>query len=449
MKQLLVSFHKRNVYLRSSRFAFTRSHNLRFEWIALLAFKRAHRIDDGWTTIDEICRLPHWHGENRNRHNAAINVGRYLQELTRNEIFIVTAERPWSGPYRLSIPSRQIEFDLQNSAIRKQLGMRERSVTRDLDALYIFTRDFVRATSLLFQEELDIADKQSRHDDARRTFMALAKKQGMPTSLRVLAYLAAVRILHRFGELEAAAESLDDCGKYLKKISDAVLKAEFHIANAWHSTRTGDYNKGQRELDLAEVLIGSSEDKRALAALENEQGLLLAVTKKYEEALPCYLTSLQASLMAGNYYRLKQACFFIGSLLRSLGKRYQSRSTQWVHLSIDVVGWMRLHKAEAQAEILLAEMYLESKEYQRFEHWVAKADSFASTSGRWFTVVECHILRARYFRKIHKNEAAVDALASARNIYLQFEGSDVQDHALAHEFPEEWKSVMTKSYGFG
>src|ERR1700676_5610396 len=111
MTKLIVSYEKMNLQLGDRGWLFDRREKMRFEWLALLAFKRL-RVprDQAWVTVSEICRLPSWSG--RSNHHIATNVGRYLQSPKFEKFQLVTAGTRWSGPYRMNIDALSLNFDI-------------------------------------------------------------------------------------------------------------------------------------------------------------------------------------------------------------------------------------------------------------------------------------------------------------------------------------------------
>jgi hypothetical protein len=71
-----VCFEKQNVRIAPSRWLFAKRQAMRFEWLALLAFRKAAASsENAWVTLDDIARLPSWSG--KTHHHIATNVGRY------------------------------------------------------------------------------------------------------------------------------------------------------------------------------------------------------------------------------------------------------------------------------------------------------------------------------------------------------------------------------------
>ena len=150
MAKLLISFEKRNVRLSTGRWLFKRAWPMRFEWIALMAYKRRTVPgDQAWVRLEEIARLPSWGG--KSRHGTSTDVGRYLQSTELKRYPLVTAQTNWSGPYRLSVDALSIEFDLALSGVRNRLQLRPQPgsiATRA--ALIRFTHSYCARTKTVF-----------------------------------------------------------------------------------------------------------------------------------------------------------------------------------------------------------------------------------------------------------------------------------------------------------
>jgi hypothetical protein len=152
MPKLLISFGQQNLRY-GTKWIFSTRQRMRFEWFALLGFKRMNLPGDQATVqISDIQRLPSWAG--RSRKTIAVNVGRYLQSLEKSGLRLVNCESRWGGPYQLAADALFVEFDLPVAEVRKRLRLDARQSLPDRKELLWFTFSYVRSQSLMFQGKL-------------------------------------------------------------------------------------------------------------------------------------------------------------------------------------------------------------------------------------------------------------------------------------------------------
>jgi hypothetical protein len=133
-----VCFENQNVRVAPSRWLFAKRQAMRFEWLALLAFRRvAGSSDDSWVTLDDIARLPCWSG--KTHHHIATNVGRYLQAFEQAGVKSVVVKTRWAGPYRLQMSASTIQFDIPVAEVEKRLRVQRQQPTLDRTELLRFT----------------------------------------------------------------------------------------------------------------------------------------------------------------------------------------------------------------------------------------------------------------------------------------------------------------------
>ena len=115
-----VSFAQKNVQIGDAQWLFPRRHRDRFEWIALLAYRRVTLSHDGgWVSRDDIARLPKWSGKIRK--HIGDNISRYLQDFNRGGLDPVEAKSLWTGPYRLTSSREDVTFDLSMEEVAEAL----------------------------------------------------------------------------------------------------------------------------------------------------------------------------------------------------------------------------------------------------------------------------------------------------------------------------------------
>jgi tetratricopeptide (TPR) repeat protein len=442
--RLLVSIEERNITLKPSNYSFPRGQAMRFEWLALLAYARKIQpADEGWVSIKEIQQLPLWRG--KPIQHTGTNVGRYIQALERSHVKLVEARTLWRGPYRLGLPPEEVCFDVTLEKVAKRLG-KWQSVSPSRKTLLLFTEKYSRATSLLLEGRLSAhpRTKRQQRENAWDTFCALAEQSGLDARLRLMANLAAVRVLDSLGKFQAAASTLDECERLVRSVRDPAVAAKFFFANAWRYYRDGDHAVVEQHLARAKALSARSPDAALMGTSADRDGLYLSAKGKYEEALTCLLRGLDVRLLAENFDAIQASCFNIGNTLQRMGERHYGEAGQWLTLCVNICNWLHLGRYEALSEIILAKISLESGKTRSFLKWMKAAERLTEQSRNTTDMTWCHIIRAFYFQKQKKLEEAAKELVKARGIYRGKQDFDQAslDKYLARKFQEVWDEVL-------
>jgi tetratricopeptide (TPR) repeat protein len=444
---LLVSIQKRNVVLRAKDYLFPRRHALRFEWFALLAYKRKVQSGgEGWVTLEQIQRLPLWRG--KTKHHIGTNVGRYIQELDNNGIELVEARSRWRGPYRLKVPPSEIGFDISMSRVARYLGeVRRTSLNRD--ELYHFTHEYCRAISLYFQGRLSpsLRTRKRQQANALGKLLELSHTKDLDARLRLMTNLAAVRVLDSLGKASGAAMTLDDSKKLLKQVRDPVMIAKFYLADVWKCYRTGDDIGVEKSLAYAKALSGKSTDLSVNASAMNYDGLQLSAKGDYDSALKDLLQALYTRLPTENFDAIQASCFNVGNTLQRMGEPHYEEAEKWLRLCLDICKWMNIGRYEATSEIILSKIALESGRTRTFFKWIKEAEAFAERSGNPSDKMWCQIMRAFYSQQQKAFEDAIEHLVRARQIYLRIPNWKTPDKYLRRKFPEIWDEVVDRLKG--
>jgi len=442
--QLLVSIQDRKITLEPENYSFPRGHAMRFEWLALLAYARKIKpVDEGWVSIEEIRQLPLWRG--KTKQNIGTNVGRYIQGLEQSDVKLVEARTLWRGPYRLELSPEAVRFDVPLETVAKRLG-KTQPVHLNKKTLLLFTERYSRAMSLLLTGRLspNPRTKKRQQENAWDAFCALAEQSGLDARLRLMANLAAVRVLDSLGKFQAAASTLDECETLVKSVRDSAVAAKFFFANAWRYYRDGDHGAIDQNLTRAKALSAQSADSALTGTSADREGLYLSAKGKYDEALTCLLQGLDARLLTENFDAIQASCFNIGNTLHRMGEHYYGEAEQWLKLCVNICKWMHLGRYDALSEIILAKVTLESGKTRSYLKWIKEAEKLTEQARNTTDMLWCHIIRAFYFQKQKKFEDAVKHLVNARRIYLGKQDFDQAslDTYLARKFPELWDEVV-------
>jgi len=362
MQNVFVSFERQNLRTASHGWVFRSRHVMRFEWVALLALRRATvPPDQAWVSIQEIARLPHWGG--KDVHHVGTNIGRYLQELERKNLSLVAARSRWSGPYCLIPPPLAIRFDIPLSEVINRLWLRRRKTGVHSEKLFLFTAKYVRSQWLLFQGKLFSTRKEPVSENAYQLLMELAGEKRFSPAFRLVARLGAVQVLFRLGQFGAARKTLLDSLPYVRRTQDRSLKAQFYLALAWSYQRASSGNVSDRTvketLGNAATYAQDSGDRSALGLLAYRTGLYLTKQSQHMEAVAQLQIALEAFLITGNYDSVQATCVNIGSVIHRLGPAHYEDARRWLLLGIAIARWMRLGREDAHGEMILGKIYTE------------------------------------------------------------------------------------------
>ena len=129
-----------------------------------------------------------------------------------------------------------------------------------------------------------------------------------------------MRVLDSLGRFTAAAKTLDECEKMVRRVGDPVVAAKFFFANAWRHHRTGDAVAVDKNLVQARAFVTKSTDSALVGTMVDREGLRLSAQGKYAEALKYLLQGLDARLLIDNFDAVQASCFNIGNALQQMGK---------------------------------------------------------------------------------------------------------------------------------
>ena len=446
---LLVSITERNIEVRSKHYSFPRRHALRFEWFALLAYKRkAQSGGDGWVSIEQIQALPLWKG--KTKHHVGTNVGRYIEDLEKTGLRLIEARSQWRGPYRLSVPPSEIGFDLSMSRVARYLGEFRRARLNRTD-LYYFTQTYCRAISLYLQGRLSASSRTRKRQQANALgkLLELSRDTALDARLRLMTNLAAARVLDSLGRSAAAAMTLDDSKKLVKRVREPVMIAKFHLAEVWRYYRAGDDSGVEKSLLRAKAISGKGVDLSVNAAAANYDGLRLSAKGDYERAMENLLQALYLRLPTENFDAIQASCFNIGNTLHRMGGGCYEEAEKWLRLCLDICKWMNIGRYEATAEIILSKIALDTGHPRMFLKWIHAAEAFAERSGNPSDKIWCEIMRAFHAQQQGEFEDATIHLVNARRVYLRIPNWKPPDRYLSRKFPMIWDDVVSQVAALG
>jgi hypothetical protein len=444
-----VCFAEQNVRIGASRWLFPRRHAMRFEWIALLAFRKlSARSGQSWITLDDIARLPSWAG--KNPHHIATNVGRYLQFFEQQKLTIVSERTRWAGPYQLSLPSSDVTFDLPVNDIAKRLRLKQADHGKDRDQLLRFTFSYTRAQCLVFHGRL-VREPGGRRgkDSAYERLMQLAGDSVYAPRLRLLACIAAVRVLFRLGRFRAARKTLMDNGNLAEKSGDRVLSAYYHLAVAWSHIRGASGGKGNRSsessLSTARGFAEDSGDRGSHGLLAYYTSLYLTKKGKHLDAILQLLQAVEAALVTGNYDSLQAYCTDLGSIIHRLGPKYYNEARSWLLLGITIARWMQIGRDDAHGEMILGKIYTEiAKQPRLAQLWLQRAERIALTAGNQVNLADVKMVSAFWHQRFGSRNDQIEALGQALVMFRNLRDFDClqKERYMARKFPSVWPAAL-------
>jgi hypothetical protein len=443
---LEISIHNYHAFTKDCPRLFARKHRMRFQWLVLLAYtRRVQAVDQGWVTVQQVAKLPEWSGHSLS--TISTDIGRYLTNLERRCRHLVEAKRLWRGPFRLALKPSEISFDLSLNEIAKYLNLPAIMPRSSLPQLYRFTKDFVQGYQSIFTGHL-LSSRLivSRHTAAKSVFMTLADDHKLPPVLRVLSYLAAIRVLDRLGHYEAIDHTLADCNKLMRALRDPVLKVRFHLAKVRRFRQLGAQAACMKELGQINNLLLECVDKSALGGVMDGEGLVLSNMERYQEALKQLSGALEARLVAGDFDLIQSSCFNIGNALHRIGEKHYNDARHWIELAIKICKQRKIGKDQALSEIILAKIELESGNIGRCDRLLGRAWNIVEKSQNRIDRATYHVVRALYFQKQNNLNKVVVELRNARSIYMGVKGFDraAQDRYLSWKFPMQWMQAKSQ-----
>lgn len=422
---------------------------MRFEWIALMAYKRlVVPGDQAWVSLEEIARLPSWGG--KSRHDTSTDVGRYLQSAELKRFLLVTAQTNWSGPYRLSVDALSIEFDLSLLEVRNRLQLRPQPAsTAGRAALIRFTHSFARAQRLFFQGKLE---RKRREDppaeNAYEILMRMTEESSYSPALRFLALLSAVDILFRLGRYRAARLTLMSHRNRLRHIDDGSLKARFHLKVAWALQRGSSGIRSDRlveaALQKANFSAQNSGDRATLGMLAHRTAGYRTKKGLHLEAINQLVLALEADLITGNYNDVQSACGDIGSIVHRLGAKHYDEARRWLLLSIAVARMMGLGRDDAHAEMILGKVYIEQGHRNRSRRLLERANRIAERAGNRVNLADIRMVWGFWYERFGTRRQLIDTLRGALADFRNLSEFDVRqkERYMERSFPVVWQEVV-------
>jgi tetratricopeptide (TPR) repeat protein len=448
MGNILISFKDQNVGLGGGRWLFKRSQTMRFEWLALLGFKRLTAPgDQAWVTLQEIARLPSWKG--RKASHIGTNVGRYLQSPELSATRLVSEQTKWAGPYRLAPDALAVEFDLPLAEVRQRLrlDLRPPSATERL-AMIRYTGLYVRARWLGFKGFLNRGSTGSTGDTAYEKLMRMADDRSYGSTLRLLACLSAVEVQYRLGQIRAARRTLVDNAYLVRGTPDASLKARYYLELAWAHQRSSTGKLSDRRvgaaLGKANFYAENCGDRASLGQLAFRRSGYLTKRRRLLEAVSELVHALEAFLITANYDYVQATCGNLGSVLHRIGPTSYSEARRWLLLGITIARLMNMGRDDAHGEMILAKIYLESGKKAKSERLLQRAQRIADRAGNRINLADVHMVWGLWQQRFGNPKGQIEALVNALRIFRNLKEFDTaqKEHYMAARFPDVWPKVL-------
>lgn len=443
---LHVSFEKQNLRLGSARWLFPRGHTMRFEWLALLAYRRMTRLpDEAWVDAKAVARLPHWRG--KTPPHIGTNIGRYLQDLAQRGFRIVLAENAWSGPYRLEVPAAVVSFDVPLDEVRRRLHILGPSAPGAPEQYCEFTWRYAKAQALVYKGQLSVQGSE-RTTSAYREFLRLAEDTRVIPNLRLLAAVAAMSVQYRLGLFQTAKQTLGRFRGLLNRATDASLKARYYLADSRGEHRRANgaaiNMRTEAGLNAATTYATEAGDRAALGEIADRMGWLHAKNGRNEDAIKTLLQALECHLVTGNFDRVHACCCNIGSILHRMEEPYYREARAWLLLSLRISHWMHLGRDGAHAELILAKMDIEGRRAERARRWIARATQVAQAAGNQVDVADAQLIDALWHQSFGTPGAERRALADAIRGYRALQNFNIvqKENYIKHKFPTIGEEVL-------
>lgn len=418
---------------------------MRFEWIALLALRRVvGSPDQSWVIVDDVARLPGWAG--KTPHHIATNVGRYLQSFEQEGLTLVDARSRWAGPYRLLLAPSAITFDSSIDEIAKRLRLKRSGENTDSDQLLRFTLSYTHAQWLVFQGRL-VASQANRRDGdtAYDRLLRLAGDLDYIPRLRLMACIAAVRVLFRLGRFQAARKTLVANRRLVEAADDKVLTAHYHLAFAWSHTRgsSGSVSNraSEKSLSTAREYIEDSGDRGSIGLLAFYTSMYLTKRGKHRESIEQLLQAVEVALVTGNYDAVQAYCGDLGSVIHRLGPKYYKEARSWLLLGIAVARWMKIGRDDAHGEMILGKIYTElGKQPRLARFWLQRAERIAQRSGNQVNLADVKMVWAFWHQRFGCRKDQIETLGQALMMFRSLRDFDCRqkERYMARKFPSVW-----------
>lgn len=449
MPKLLVSFTHQDILLDGESL-FDRRERMRFEFLALLAFKRATLSpDQSRVSLEEVARLPGWRG--RSRKHIGDNVSRYLSSPSLSRHNLVTSETAWAGPYQLALQPPSISLDAANHEARRRLRLRLPAiVSAKKSDLVQFTLSYVRAQSLFFRGRLVPQIDAISLDNAYDRLAALSEDKTCGPTLQLLACHAAADILYRRGRIRLARKLLLENAGLARKSSDLSLRAQFHLRLAWAYQRSSSGPQSDRAvrkaLNRATAYAENSGDRAALAHLAFRWAGFLTKKGRHREAIDQMCLALEGYLITGNYDGVQAACGNIGSITHRLGMKYYAQARSWLLLSLAIARWMKIGRDDAHAEMILGKIYSEKERKGAAGRWLHRAERVARQASAQVNLADTKMVWGFYHRQFGTRTQMINTLAEALRIFRGLREFDVAQKAKYMErcFSDVWSEVLDR-----
>lgn len=421
---------------------------MRFEFLALLAYKRINETSDqAWIHLSEVAQLPSWAGNSKR--NIETNLGRYLQQFEKTNLELVSAPRRWSGPYRLGVDTVSIDFDVSIPEVKKLLRIPATQPAMARRELYKFTVSYTKAQVLLFQGKLK-SSKKGDETNALSVLLALTRNERLSATLHTMALLGVVQVQFRAGRFLAARKTLLNYADSLSHLPDKALKSAFYQALAWSYQRATSGATSNRKVETAissaSALAEASADRAALGLVAHRTAGYLTKKGLHIEAINHLLRSLELHLAIGNYEMVQATCGNIGSVVHRLGPAYYKEARRWIILGIEISRWMGVGRNDAHGEMILAKMYIESGNKSRSYWLLRRAERVATSSENKVNLGDVKMgwgfWHQRFGTTSKMRDALIDAAHTFRGMRV-FDRRQKQEY-MERRFPEVWPAVLSR-----
>jgi tetratricopeptide (TPR) repeat protein len=425
---------------------------MRFEWFALLAYKRvAFPGDQAWVSLEEIARLPSWKG--RPRHHVATNVGRYLQSRALTKSPVSISGNTWSGPYRLDLDPLTISFDITRTEVQQRLHLHyESEATKKKEKMLEFTVWYVRAQRLFFRGRLSSqTDRKAQlSDSAFEKLRVMAEDKQYTVTLRLVACLAAVEVLFRLGKIRAARETLKQNQQLLRRVADQSLRAQFYLKVAWARQRASSGAESNRAVESAlaraSAYAENCGDRACLGGWAYRMAGYLTKLRRHSEAVNHLMFALEAHLITGNFHLVQSTCAQIGSIQHRLGAKHYDEARKWLLASILIARWMSIGRDDSHGELILGKIYIEQGKTFQSKWILDRAERVARKARNSINLADVKMVHALWHKRFGTRKEQIRILVEAVRIYRSLHEFDAaqKEKYMSRKFPDVWDEVLER-----
>jgi tetratricopeptide (TPR) repeat protein len=359
-----------------------------------LAYQRSinNRDDGGFVDLEKIRHLPFW--EKNSIESVGKQIRRHVMEMEKAGKNVIEAQQKIKGPFRLTLQTRKISFDVEAQAIKEYLG---------LDQLAIFYAEENEENFFKYINAIthgDIHFNEGLLARATRNFQQ-AMEQSTTSQQKIVAMQRLGRTYERLGNYDEALKTHRAAIKVLKKgtHADYYDLALTYNNLAWLYYRKGNLKSAEKTYYLALNLIRGKMHNDLLGKINNGLGILYDLRGKYEEALGYFKNALALSCYESDFYGVSAAYFNIGNINKKKAdeivdrqkvitkevprpaKEFYMQAIEWAEKCIKLTERSGVGDETSQDRILVSYCCYVLRNYSKALKYAEEAEKMATHAG--------------------------------------------------------------------